>query len=196
MIDIILYFVYNLAMLKMKNTIKFIILLAVAIMVLSSCMKPPQEDENKVPLPTAPTPLPDAPAEVSLLVKTKDFVMEDWPVLDELFRRSGIYASVKTIRPERYAETLSLNLSSGVVYDMMELPPEYMEAADQYIVDALPLINQYAPNYVGWLNSYSPEMLGALATSKGEIKTISDKAGNRSCKSCSFYKKPCGRTAV
>ena len=188
MIDIILYFVYNLAMLKMKHTIRFIILFAAVVLVLSACMKPPQEDENKVPLPTAPTPLPDAAVEISLLLKTKDYVMEDWPVMEELFKRSGIYAAVKTIRPERYAETLSLNLSSGVVYDMMEIPPEYMEAADPYIVDALPLINQYAPNYVSWLNSYSPEMLSALATSRGEIKLFPIRQETGAIKAVPFIK--------
>ena len=98
----------------------------------------PDVEEIKIPLPASPTPLPAAQTQITMMLKTDDYVMEDWAVMDELFKVSGISCSIKTIRPSRYAETLNLNLSSGIVYDIMEIAPEYAEAADEYIVDALP----------------------------------------------------------
>ena len=130
----------------------------------------PDTEAEKFTPPPSPTPLPEPNTQITMMLKTEDFVMENWPVMDELFKRSGISALIKTIRPARFAETLTLNLASGEVYDIMELPPEYAEAADQYIIDAAPLINEHASNYVRWLNSFSPEMLTSLASPQGEVK--------------------------
>ena len=107
--------------------------------------------------------------QITMMLKTDDFVMEDWAVLDEIFNKSGISALIKTIRPARYIETLNVNLSSGTIYDIMELPPAYAQAASEYIIDAAPLINQHAPNYINWLNGFPSELLTALASPQGEL---------------------------
>lgn len=172
MIDIKRHIVYNLPMFGKIKSATVVIVFLVAAMIFSACFKMPEEYDEKFTLPPSPTPLPAPNTQITMMLKTEDFVMENWPVMDELFKRSGISALIKTIRPARFAETLNLNLSSGVVYDIMELPPEYSEAADQYIIDAAPLINEHAPNYVRWLNSFSPEMLTSLASSQGEVKVF------------------------
>jgi hypothetical protein len=123
-----------------------------------------------LPLPASPTPLPAPTKEITMMLKTDDFVMENWAVMDELFKRSGISCLVKTIRPARYIETLNVNLSSGKIYDIMELPPAYAHAADEYIINATPLINTFAPNYINWLNKLPNDILASLATGQGEIK--------------------------
>jgi len=170
-IDIKRYIVYNLAMfIKLKKP-SILILFLVTSIILSSCFKMPTEHE-KLPIPTAIVETQKPQTQITMMLKTDDFVMEDWAVIDELFKRSGVSALIKTIRPARFAETLNLNLSSGVIYDIMELPPEYMEAADEYIIDAAPIINEYAPNYINWLNNFSPQMLSSLATPQGEIKVF------------------------
>ncbi len=171
MIDIKRHIVYNLRMSNMFKKAKLPIVFLLAALLLSACFKMPEE-EAKLPLPTEPVIVSEPQIQITMMLKTEDFVMEDWPVLDEIFKRSGISCAIKTIRPARFAETLNLNLSSGVIYDIMELPPEYSEAADEYIIDVAPLINEHAPNYINWLNSFSPEMLTSLATAKGEIKVF------------------------
>ncbi len=170
MIDIKRYIVYNLSMFKFRIKSPIIIFVFIAAFLLSSCAKMPDDMENKAALPT-PTPdlaFPDT--EITMMLKTEDFVMEDWAVMDRVFKESGISCVISTIRPERYAETLNLNLSTGVVYDIMEIAPEYSEAADPFIVDVSSLINSHAPNYINWINTFSSQMLTSLATSKGEIK--------------------------
>ncbi len=170
MIDIKCYIVYNLSMFNIKKNTSIIIVILVLAFIFSSCFKMPEDIQNKQELPT-PTPGLSFPeAEITMMLKTEDFVMEDWAVMDRLFRESGISCVITTIRPERYSETLNLNLSSGKIYDVMEIAPEYSEAADQYIVDAAPLINSFAPNYINWINTFSPQMLSSLATPLGEIK--------------------------
>ena len=172
MIDIKRYIVYNLAMFNKYIKAKSLVLFLMIVFMLASCFKMPQEEETKIPLPTETPPLPAPQTQITMMLKTDDFVMEDWAVMDELFKRSGISAVIKTIRPARFTETLKLNLSSGEIYDIMELPPEYAQAADQYIIDAAPLINQYAPNYVNWINTFSSNMLTSLATTMGEVKVF------------------------
>ncbi|MCK5129040.1 MAG: hypothetical protein KAQ68_04245 [Clostridiales bacterium] len=149
--------------------IKIIIVLMLVCTLCVSCMKPPVKPEL-IPITEESNEMQSPIAEITMLLKTDDFVMENWTVLDTLFKKSGISAAIKTIRPARYIETLNLNLSSGIVYDIMELPPAYAQAADEYIIDAAPLINQYAPNYIHWLNGFSSRMITALSSSAGEIK--------------------------
>lgn len=148
---------------------KILTLAICAILLFSSCLKAP-ELVSAVPLPAPPTPLPAPTKEITMMLKTDDYVMENWAVMDEIFKRSGISCIVKTIRPARYIETLNVNLSSGKIYDIMELPPAYAHAADEYIINAAPLINKYAPNYVSWLNKLPNNMLSSLATGQNEIK--------------------------
>lgn len=145
-----------------------IIALVVLIVLLTSCLKAPALPQM-IPLPQAPSPLPEANVQITMMLKTDDYVMEDWPVMDQLFRQSGISALIKTIRPSRYIETLNVNLSSGKIYDVMELPPAYVHAASEYIINAAPIINQYGPNYINWLTKFSDDMLIALSSSTGEI---------------------------
>lgn len=172
MIDIRSHIVYNLAMFINYKKTKLIIIILLLSILISSCFKMPEEDSNKLPLPTKPEPVAIPQTQITILLKTNDFVMEDWATIEQVFRESGISCLIKTVRPSRYAETLSLNLTSGIVYDIMEIAPEYADAADEYIVDALPLFNEYAHNYINWLNTFSPKMLSSLATSKGEIKVF------------------------
>ncbi len=143
-------------------------ILIIVISVITSCLTPPLSPEP-IELPSAPTDSPFPDIQISMMLKTDDYVMEDWPVLDKLFRQSGISGIIKTIRPSRYIETLNINLSSGIIYDIMELPPAYAHAASEYIINAAPIINQYAPNYINWVSGFSSDMLTALASPAGEI---------------------------
>ncbi len=130
-------------------------------------MKPPEEPVLE-PIPEAETEDGVDYPDISLMLKTDDFVMESWPVMEALFKLSRCDVVIKTVRPLDYANKLARALSSGETKDLVQVDAAHGLAAKELFVNMAPIFGEQAPNYYAWSQSY-PEIWNALSTNTGEI---------------------------
>ena len=152
------------------RTLRFLFALIVILAFLHGCTyMPPQEPVATPPLPTA-TPQTEVSSlpELRIMLKTNDYVMENWPVMQEFFRYTGANCYIKTVRPDQFDASLSAYLSSGEVFDLMEIDAVRADIYKEHFVNAAPLLSEHAPTMYAWIWNY-PDYVNRLATTTGEL---------------------------
>ncbi len=139
---------------KRTNKTLYIIIISAVCALTASCFTPPE------PLPSEEyaTPQPSADSEnieksIRMALVTDDFVMESWPVMDELYMLSGMKAYYKTIRPDDWQDSVGRIMIDPVDYDFVELDSYNAELYKEKLLDISPYLEEYAPNYLEWANT-------------------------------------------
>lgn len=139
------------------HKILYIIILIVFIVSFTSCFSPaeaPQNEEYLIPSPQEQ--MTEFDTTIKMALVTKDFVMESWPMMDELYALSKMKAYYKTIRPQDWQEIVGRIMSAPEGYDFVELDTYTAYAHSDKLVDISQYVEQYAPNYLEWaLNDYT-----------------------------------------
>jgi hypothetical protein len=70
--------------------------------------------------------------------------------LSALQREAGVELALRTVSPEDYGAALELALSSGELCDLTEATPAQAYPYRELFMNAAPLFEEYAPQYVAW----------------------------------------------
>lgn len=142
---------------KFLNKTLYIITMVFIIASFSSCFTPPEEPEKEDYLIPSPTEQPEGyDTTIKLALVTDNFVMESWPLMDELYSLSKMKAYYKTIRPSDWQDTIGRVIASGEGYDFVELDDYTANVYKNDLVDISQYVEQYAPNYLEWaMNDYT-----------------------------------------
>lgn len=142
---------------KFLNKTLYIIIINIIIFSFSSCFTPPEEPQTEqylIPSPTEQVEEYDTTIKMALV--TDDYVMESWPLMDELYSLSKMKAYYKTIRPSDWQDTIGRIMASNEGYDFVELDAYTAYEYSANLVDISEYVEQYAPNYLEWaMNDYT-----------------------------------------
>jgi len=142
---------------KFMNKTLYIIILIIVSVSFSACFAAPKEPEREKYLIPSPTEeISEYDTTIKMALVTDDFVMESWPMMDELYALSGMKAYYKTVRPTDWQDIIGRIMVASEGYDFVELDSYMAYVYQNDLVDISEYVQEYAPNYLEWaMNDYT-----------------------------------------
>ena len=163
-----------------------VLVLSMLMLALGGCVVE-QEPPQKEPIPELETQGEVDYPDISLMLKTNDYVMESWPVMEALFKMSRCDVVIKTVRPYDYANKVARVLASGEPKDLVQVDAAHGLASRALFTNVAPIIAEQAPNYYAWSRQY-PKEWNALSTNTGEIFVFPMREDTQRITSMAFIK--------